>query len=245
MSMLHPRRGASVAVGILAVASLVGACGGKSDDENIRSTVGQLAKSDPAVCDKMTKKFLDQAFDGKAARCKKEAKEDRGEPEKLKIKSVKVNGEKATVNATVGGEAGKVGLVKDGDWKIDSVANAQSGSSGGGTASQSGDKVAAQGTAQAFLNGVRDEDEAVVCGLLSEQLAREVFKVKEAGVAQCVQRLANYDWTRLQGQLQGVKVESVATSGTGKGAGGGATLSKGIQFGLKNLGDRWVITTIK
>jgi hypothetical protein len=96
------------------------ACGGKSDEDQVKEVATQLANTDEKVCDKATDKFL-KAVGGTRAECRKSAKEDDGST-KPKVGAIKVDGDKATAVLTSGKSKATFELVKDGDdWKLDGV----------------------------------------------------------------------------------------------------------------------------
>jgi hypothetical protein len=118
------RRGLAIAL-VAAVAAMPGlaACGGggDSDEDQVKEVVEQLAKSEPAVCGKMSERFLKQNFGGDKARCEKAAEDDKTDDE-IEIEKTEIDGDRATVSAKVGRQEGQIKLLKDdGDWKLDDV----------------------------------------------------------------------------------------------------------------------------
>jgi len=111
----------TIAMTVLAALALtLVACGGESDEDQVKEVATQLANTDEAVCDKATDKFL-KAVGGTREQCRKSAKEDDGST-KPKVGAIKVDGDKATAVLTSGKSKATFGLVKDGDeWKLDSV----------------------------------------------------------------------------------------------------------------------------
>jgi hypothetical protein len=104
---------AGVALGLVA-------CGGESDEDQVKAVANQLAKTDEKVCDNATDKFL-KAVGGTKEQCKKSAREDDGST-KPKVGKITVDGDKATAVLSVDGSKATFGLIKDGDqWKLDSV----------------------------------------------------------------------------------------------------------------------------
>ena len=96
------------------------ACGGESDEDQVKEVVNQLANTDEKVCDNATAKFL-KAVGGTKEQCKKSAREDDGST-KPKVGKITVDGDKATAVLSADGSKATFGLVKDGDqWKLDSV----------------------------------------------------------------------------------------------------------------------------
>jgi hypothetical protein len=108
------------ALAIAALALALSACGGKSDEEQVKEVATQLANTDEKVCDKATDKFL-KALGGSRERCRKAAKEDNSQT-KAKVGKITVDGDKATAELSAQGSKATFGLIKDGDeWKLDSV----------------------------------------------------------------------------------------------------------------------------
>jgi len=96
------------------------ACGGESDEDQVKTVVNQLANTDEKVCDKATDKFL-KAVGGTKEQCKKSAREDDGST-KPKVGKIAVDGDKATAELSADGSKATFQLVKDDDqWKLDGV----------------------------------------------------------------------------------------------------------------------------
>ncbi len=231
------RKLALAALLLLALAALLGACGGggDSDEDKVRDVVENVASNDPAVCKQLTDDFLSREFGGDEKKCEKQAEEAEDE-QNLEIQEVEVDGDKATVQATADGDKGTATLVKeDGDWKLDTLRQDE--------ARRSPDETAAQGAVDAFLIAVRGEDANVFCGLMTERFARSLFDTKRFGIAECVNKLKrNFNWSVLQRRFRGKKVNRVEASGntglvtlTGAGA---------IEFGLRKRGGRWQIDRV-
>lgn len=116
----------------LAVA-LVGvtACGGDdngseqgSDEAEIRAVIAAGNSKDPAICDKLTDKWMRNVVGGDRADCKQQVKDS---PEDaVEVERVSVEGDQATVTAQIQGDAGTLLLVKEGDeWKLDDIQQAK------------------------------------------------------------------------------------------------------------------------
>lgn len=103
---------------ILVVAALgLSACGGSSEEDQVRDVVKESVKTPTKLCDNLAAPALKTL--GGEAKCKALAKDQDGQD--IKITSVDVKGDKATVKGTGkdGKDAGTLNLVKeDGDWKI-------------------------------------------------------------------------------------------------------------------------------
>ena len=103
-------------------------------------------------------------------------------------------------------------------------------------------EVTARAAGDAFLAGVRDADEAVICGLLDEEYAQQLTRSKEFGVAECVRELKGETFSQIQSQLKDVKVQSVTL--TNGGDTGIITLSNDKTIAVKWDGSRYVITRL-
>lgn len=120
-----------VAVG-LAAAVLAG-CGGSNDPHQVRDAfnkvVHELAAHNPAACDLFTKRYALEStglanYHAALARCRSHTiHHSLSLPRGLRVDSVKVKGNHATLKASAPGQAaGVFGLVhQGGQWKIDSV----------------------------------------------------------------------------------------------------------------------------
>jgi hypothetical protein len=111
-----------IALALVALAASIGvaACGGGGDDGKVRTVVEHLRDSDPAVCGEFTDAYLKQLFKTKS-NCEAQAKRSK-EKNSFDIKSVKVNGDKATVEIQAKKNKGTISLVQaGGDWKIGAI----------------------------------------------------------------------------------------------------------------------------
>ena len=107
-------------VALTALALGLTACGGESDEDQVKTVVNQLANTDEKVCDNATDKFL-KAVGGSKEQCKKSAREDDGST-KPKVGKITVDGDKATAELSAEGSKATFELIKDGDtWKLDGV----------------------------------------------------------------------------------------------------------------------------
>ena len=100
----------------------VTACGGddKSDEDQVRDVIGLVNAKKKEACNKLSDKYLREVIGGDKDDCEKQVGQT---PENaVKIKTVKVNGDKATVEGDIQGSSGQIFLVKEGDdWKLDDV----------------------------------------------------------------------------------------------------------------------------
>ena len=113
-----------IAFVLVALAASIGvaACGGGGggDADQVRTVVEHLADSDEAVCGELTDTYLKQLFKNKS-NCVNAAKGSK-EKNSFDVKTVKVNGDKATVQIQAKKNKGAVSLVKQGgDWKIEAI----------------------------------------------------------------------------------------------------------------------------
>jgi hypothetical protein len=101
---------------VLALSACGGGGGGNSDEDQIRQIVTDSGKTPSKLCDNLAAAPL-KAIGGKD-KCKSLAKGQKGTD--VKISSVTVNGDNATVKATgSGSDTGDIKLIKEnGDWKI-------------------------------------------------------------------------------------------------------------------------------
>ena len=115
-----------IALALVALAASIGvaACGGGGGDaDKARTVVEHLRDSNEAVCGELTDAYLKQLFKDKP-NCVKAAKGSKAK-NSFDIKSVKVDGNKATVGIQAKKNKATVLLVKDGgDWKINQIKGA-------------------------------------------------------------------------------------------------------------------------
>jgi hypothetical protein len=122
---------ASLAVGLAALA--LAGCGGSSDQQQVHNTfnkvVHELAARNPAACDLFTKRYaLENTglsnYHAALARCRSHTTQHSLTlPKGLRVVTVKVKGDKATLKASAPGQGtGTFHFLKEsGKWKIDSV----------------------------------------------------------------------------------------------------------------------------
>jgi hypothetical protein len=114
--------GRLIALALVALVTSIGvaACGGGGDADKARTVVEHLRDSDQAVCGELTGAYLKQLFRNKS-NCETAAKRSKAK-NSFDIKSVKVNGDQATVGIQSKQRKGTVVLVKTGgDWKISQI----------------------------------------------------------------------------------------------------------------------------
>ena len=93
----------------------LGACGGGSDEDQIRDIVNDGAKKPATICDHLAAEPLKTI--GGAEGCKKLAEKQK--PTDATVESVSVNGDKATAKVKSKGKSGDTKFAKvDGEWKI-------------------------------------------------------------------------------------------------------------------------------
>jgi hypothetical protein len=105
---------------VMAAALGPAACGGNSDEDDVKGLARQVANSDEKVCDHVTADFL-KAVGGTKEKCRQSARQatSRNKP---KVGDVKVDGNKATAVLTEGKSKATLQLVKKhGDWQIASA----------------------------------------------------------------------------------------------------------------------------
>jgi hypothetical protein len=125
------RANALLAAGLAALG--LAACGGSSDQQQVRNTfnkvVHELAARNPAACALFTKRYaLENTglsnYPAALARCRSHTTQHSlSLPEGLRIDGVRVKGNKATLRASAPGQGtGSFHFLKvSGQWKIDSV----------------------------------------------------------------------------------------------------------------------------
>lgn len=107
---------------MLAVPFGASACGGddKSDEEQIRDVIELVNAKKKEACDNLSDKYLRDVIGGDKDDCEKQVGETPRNA--VKIKNVKVDGDRATVSGDIQGGSGRIFLVKEGDdWKLDDV----------------------------------------------------------------------------------------------------------------------------
>ena len=102
-------------------------CGGdeapKGKKGQVRESMEQFAESDPALCGRLTERFLQQTFGGTKADCERQVGQI--ETVELEIESIKIKDTRADVRAEISGEPVRALLVREGDtWKLDRVEEA-------------------------------------------------------------------------------------------------------------------------
>jgi hypothetical protein len=248
-----PKAAAVAAMAVLALAAAGcggddGGSGGGSDEDQVREIAQQLIDSDAAVCEKATDNFLD-GVGGSKEECEEASKD--GEGVDAEVKSVEIDGNEAT--ASIDGErTGTIAFVmEDGDWKIDSLDDIERASEekteteaeteAETTAGSSEDKgeVTARAAADAFLSAVKSGDEAVICGLLDEEYAKQLTGASEFGVAECVEDLEGRSFGNV-----GASVKTTSVKLSGDEETGSVSLSNGKSIAVKWDGSRYVITRL-
>ena len=233
----------------LGLAACGGDDGGGSDVDQVRELAQQVLDNDSDVCDAATDKFLDR-LGGSKDDCEK-ASED-GDKVDSEVKKVEIDGDEAS--ATIEGDRdATIGFVKeDGDWKVDTIK--QTASSGDedsteteteaetttseSSASSAEREPLARAAGDAYLAAVKENDEAVICGLLDEEYAKELTGASEYGIAECVDKLKGKDFN-VTGAVKTDEVNLDEDLDTGE-----VTLTNGNAIAVKWDGERYVITKL-
>ncbi len=111
----------------LAVPALfaVGCGGGDSDESQIKDIINEVANDPLAICDHISAAELKTVFKGDAEDCRKagkEAKADETEKGDVEIKTVTINGDKATAKIVDHeGKGQTLQFAKDGDEWVASI----------------------------------------------------------------------------------------------------------------------------
>lgn len=223
----------------------LGACG-EDDDDKVRSVAELFASTDPAVCDSMTR-AASEGFVGSIQRCRR-AFAAINPPRDASIERVKIKGERATVIVARGTNEAVIELAKrEEDWKI--VRLGQTDRPVEGQEEQEDEEqkplirrgLNPRATAEAYIQAIRDGDEAAFCGLLSKRHVDRLLHAEEAGTEtpDCV--TAKFNWKKARETSANVKTVRVIRSGNTA----TVTFSSGNQAQLKKDNGRWVIDAIK
>jgi hypothetical protein len=118
----RPRRLATLL--LVAPALAVGACGGASDEEQIKAVIQGIAQDVATICGHASERFLDEQLGGDQAACEARARsapDDSSESIESGAIDVTVDGDSATADFTDNeGKDTHVTFVKDGDeWLVD------------------------------------------------------------------------------------------------------------------------------
>jgi ketosteroid isomerase-like protein len=242
------RRSLVITVMPAVLALTLAACGESDEDESekdkARSVASLIAERDPAVCDVLTKKFVDEIF--KRIETCKTFFSRAGTPKEWGVKKVTIQGKRATAIVSRDGEASLIKLLRqDGDWRIAGTASADTVSEqdDGAAAPRIQEGLDARATVDAYLQAIDDEDGAALCGLLSERYATEVLGEGERPdpIGDCVKELQNFDWTDAHKSAAGVTTGKVIRSHDTT----TVTLTSGKRALLEKDEGRWVINDIK
>ena len=109
---------------LLALPLALAACGGESDEEQIKSIISDATDDPASICDNASKALLEQL--GGEEQCKEASKAEEGADAdgdvEVEVKSVKVDGDEATADITDKEGSQTISFVKeDGDWKLATV----------------------------------------------------------------------------------------------------------------------------
>jgi hypothetical protein len=225
---------------VLAAAFVIGACGGESDDDKVRSATERLVKGDPGVCQDMTTRFLREFADGRVEECEKTMRAisaSKSTPEQVKFDDVHVDGDKATVTVAVRDVPVEVKLAKEEDsWKV-----AASEEAPPEPKFQEGLDPAE--TMEAYLAAIAREDAAALCGLFTDRYATKLLETKKLAdpITTCVRELREFDWSAAHKSARGVEVGDATESG----ATATVRLSSGRVATLKKQDGRWAIDSLR
>jgi hypothetical protein len=93
---------------------------GGSDEDEIRQVIALGNSLDPEICDKVTDRWLENVTGGSQSDCEDQLKNSKEDA--IEFEQVSVEGDKATVTATIQGDSGRLLLVKEDDeWKLDDI----------------------------------------------------------------------------------------------------------------------------
>ena len=119
----------------LAAAMALGACGDDDDDgggdagsdrEEIQAVIDLGNESNPAICDKLTDKWLKNVVGGGRSDCEEQV--ENTPKNAIEVNEISVDGDEATVSADIQDQPGTLMLVKDGDeWKLDDIQGGEGG----------------------------------------------------------------------------------------------------------------------
>jgi hypothetical protein len=235
---------------LLCVAMVVSACQvgpfGSDPNQDVKELVDALWSGNKAVCDRMTDGFEAQ-FYGSVGDCENEIKSHAATNQDISLDSDK---KKATVTQDVG--TLKVTLTAvdvDGTWKLESAKDDSATTATTPTAppatttpttpsapsTGSSAEVEAEGATQAFVDAVREKDQTVLCGILSEKLARELTESKSSNpIADCLDAKVNF--RKLKRLLA-----SDPTTTTVTGTRAESKLGNGVTVKLRKVDGRWVV----
>lgn len=241
------KRLARIVLPLLALA----ACG-ETDEDEIRSVAKLWAETDPAVCDRLSRDFMNGFLGGGLKDCRKIAARDK-KVHKIAFENVSINDDKSTVIAHFGGGAPppsiKAGFIKQGDdWKMDSFRYVSFGRARDTkTPPRFEPKIreglGARATVDAYYQAIDDEDPAALCGLLSRRHAIRVLggDKRATPITDCVEELQTYDWSKTRKKGTGVRAVGVIRSGERA----TVTVSSGKRALLTKDKGRWVVDDIK
>jgi len=93
---------------------------GGSDEDQIREVIALGNSLDPEICDKVTDRWLENVTGGDKSDCEAQLKDSKEDA--IEVEQVSVDGDEATVTATIQGDSGRLLLVKEDDeWKLDDI----------------------------------------------------------------------------------------------------------------------------
>jgi ABC-type glycerol-3-phosphate transport system substrate-binding protein len=111
---------ALAAIGFAACGGGGDSASGSSDAEQIRAVIDLGNSKDPAICDKLTAKWMENVVGGDRSDCEQQV--EQSSEDAVKVQDVSVDGDHSTVTARIEGDPGTLLLVKqDGEWKLDDI----------------------------------------------------------------------------------------------------------------------------
>lgn len=195
---------------VMALSCLSGltACG-ESDDDQVRSVIDLVERSDPARCDLMTKRFLARYYRGRVKECVSDT-----ETTAWGMGEVSIDGHKATVDATYAKLPVKLTLVKQDDqWKVDTFEGLEEGAEEEPSAPRATIRKGLDPgeTVKAYYQAIEDADAAALCGLVTERYATRLNGERRPDpISACVSELQNEDWAETKKSAAGVTIESIS-----------------------------------
>ena len=110
----------AIALAPFGPAACGGGGGGGSDMDQIRAIIDLGNSKNPALCDRLTDRWMQDVVGGSKTACEQQVQ--RSPLNAIQVQGISVNGDSATVTAQIEGRAAQLSLVKqDGEWKLDGI----------------------------------------------------------------------------------------------------------------------------